>query len=178
MKKPPVNVFVDLGPVGRLYRSDVEEETNLFQYREDVTSPQAVSVTMPVRADQYDSMAGLLPIFEMNLPEGALKERLRMQFAKTIPEFDDLDLLSIVGSSQIGRLRYAQQEQLSESVPTQDLSEILTYEGSADLFAHLLERFAIYSGISGMQPKVLVREVALPEKVTHKGATHIVKSFD
>ncbi len=135
-------------------------------------------MTMPVRTDQYDSMGGLLPIFEMNLPEGALKERLRMQFAKAIPEFDDLDLLSIVGSSQIGRLRYAQQEQLSESVPTQDLSEILTYEGSADLFAHLLERFAIYSGISGMQPKVLVREVALPEKVTHKGATHIVKSFD
>src|SRR5258708_29520883 len=58
---------------------------------------------MPVRPDQYDAMAGLLPIFEMNLPEGALKERLRMQFAKTIPEFDDLDLLSIVGSSQIGR---------------------------------------------------------------------------
>ncbi len=63
-------------------------------------------------------------------------------------------------------------------MPTQDLSEILTYEGSADLFAHLLERFATYSGISGMQPKVLVREIALPDKVTQRGATHIVKSFD
>jgi serine/threonine-protein kinase HipA len=101
-----------------------------------------------------------------------------MQFAKTIPEFDDLDLLSIVGSSQIGRLRYAHQEQLRESVPTQDLSEILTYKGSADLFAHLLERFATFSGISGMQPKVLVREIALPDEVTQRGATHIVKSFD
>ena len=133
---------------------------------------------MPVRADQYDSMGGLLPIFEMNLPEGALKERLRMQFAKTVPEFDDLDLLSIVGSSQIGRLRYAQQERLSENVPAQDLSEILTYKGGADLFAHLLERFATHSGISGMQPKVLVREITPPGKVTHHGATHIVKSFD
>lgn len=178
MKKAALQVFAGSLLTGALNRSDREPDTIRFGYRQGTSSQDAVSVTMPVRTDQYDSMGGLLPIFEMNLPEGALKERLRMQFAKTIPEFDDLDLLSIVGSSQIGRLRYAQREQLSESVPAQDLSEILTYKGSADLFAHLLERFAIYSGISGMQPKVLVREVALPEKVTHKGATHIVKSFD
>ena len=67
---------------------------------------------------------------------------------------------------------------MSEEVPTQDLAEILTYKGGADLFAHLLERFAVYSGISGMQPKVLVREIKLPNKITHQGATHIVKSFD
>jgi serine/threonine-protein kinase HipA len=178
VKKPPLQVFASSVLTGSLTHGDRQPDTILFSYRQGTRSEDAVSVTMPVRADQYDSMGGLLPIFEMNLPEGALKERLRMQFAKTIPEFDDLDLLSIVGSSQIGRLRYAQREQFSESVPTQDLSEILTYKGSADLFAHLLERFATYSGISGMQPKVLVREVALPEKVTHRGATHIVKSFD
>ena len=126
---------------------------------------------MPVRTDQYDSMAGLLPIFEMNLPEGALRERLRLQFAKTIPEFDDLDLLQIIGTSQIGRLRYSLQDSIEENVPTQDLSEILTYKGGADLFADLLERFATYSGISGMQPKVLIREIPAPEKITHQGAT-------
>ena len=159
-------------------RSDVEPDTILFGYRADVRFESAVSLTMPVRADQYDSMAGLLPLFEMNLPEGALRERLRLQFAKTIPEFDDLDLLQIVGASQIGRLRYSLQESVEENVPTQDLTEILTHKGGADLFAHLLERFATYSGISGMQPKVLVREVEVPQKVTHHGATHIVKSFD
>lgn len=159
-------------------RSDVEPDTILFGYRADVRFESAVSLTMPVRADQYDSMAGLLPLFEMNLPEGALRERLRLQFAKTIPEFDDLDLLQIVGTSQIGRLRYSLQESVEENVPTQDLTEILTHKGGADLFAHLLERFATYSGISGMQPKVLVREVEVPQKVTHHGATHIVKSFD
>jgi serine/threonine-protein kinase HipA len=178
VKKPPLHVFAGSRLAGSLTHSDRELDTILFDYRQGARTEDAVSVTMPVRADQYDSMAGLLPIFEMNLPEGALKERLRLQFAKTIPEFDDLDLLSIVGSSQIGRLRYAQQEQLSENVPTQDLAEILTYKGSADLFAYLLERFATYSGISGMQPKVLVREIALPEKITQRGATHIVKSFD
>src|SRR5947209_4386382 len=101
MTKPSVNVFVDHGLIGRLDRSDIDEDTMLFQYRNGVKSLQAVSLTMPVRVDAYDSMGGLLPIFEMNLPEGALKERLRLQFAKAIPEFDDLDLLNIVGSSQI-----------------------------------------------------------------------------
>src|ERR1700761_8037891 len=101
MKKPPVHVFAASVAAGSLTRSDVESDTILFGYREGTKPENAVSLTMPVRADQYDSMAGLLPLFEMNLPEGALRERLRMQFAKTIPEFDDLDLLSIVGTSQI-----------------------------------------------------------------------------
>jgi serine/threonine-protein kinase HipA len=178
MQKSPLNVFADTERAGRLDRSEREEDTILFTYREDCPRDRAVSLTMPVRPDQYDAMAGLLPIFEMNLPEGGLKDRLRNQFAKAIPEFDDLDLLSIVGSSQIGRLRYSQQEKLREDVPAQSLDEILTYRGTADLFAHLLDRFAVYSGISGIQPKVLVRDEKAPEKLSHRGATHIVKAFD
>lgn len=178
MKKPPVNVFVAAAAAGRLVRSDIDEDTILFGYLDGTPRPSAVSLSMPIRADHYDSMGGLLPIFEMNLPEGALRERLSLQFAKAIPAFDDLDLLHIVGSSQIGRLRYSQHERIDLAVPPQDLREILTYTGSADLFAHLLQRFATYSGISGMQPKVLVREEKAPEKLTHVGATHIVKSFD
>jgi serine/threonine-protein kinase HipA len=178
MNKPPLHVFSGKTPVGTVARSDVEADTFLFGYRAGTAAADAVSLTMPVRADQYDSMAGLLPVFEMNLPEGALRERLRLQFAKAIPEFDDLDLLQIVGASQIGRLRYSLKEAMSADVPMQDLTEVLTYKGGADLFAHLLERFAVYSGVSGMQPKVLVRELKPPAKLTHQGATHIVKSFD
>src|ERR1700742_1691644 len=123
MKKPPLSVFAGSRLAGALLRSDLDPDTILFGYRDNIQAQNAVSVTMPVRADQYDSMAGLLPIFEMNLPQGSLRERLRMQFAKTIPEFDDLDLLSIVGTSQIGRLRYSRQAQVDETVPTQDLAE-------------------------------------------------------
>ncbi len=178
MKKAALDVFAGGTSVGRLDRSDREEDEILFTYRADCPAESAVSVTMPVRTDQYDAMGGLLPIFEMNLPEGALKERLSSQFAKAIPEFDDLDLLSIVGSSQIGRLRYSTREQLTEDVPTQDIDEILTYNGTEDLFSSLLERFATYSGISGVQPKVLIREPGPLEKLAHLGATHIVKAFD
>jgi serine/threonine-protein kinase HipA len=178
MKKRPLNVFADAMRAGRLTRSARLEDTLLFSYSADCPPENAVSLTMPVRTDQYDAMGGLLPIFEMNLPEGVLKERLQNQFAKAIPEFDDLDLLSVVGSSQIGRLRYGTQAQLSETVPAQDLDEILTYRGTGDLFAHLLERFAQYSGISGVQPKVLVRDEKALDKLAHRGATHIVKGFD
>lgn len=178
MKKPPLQVFAGRTPVGSIARSDIDPDTSVFGYRADSRAEDAVSLTMPVRVDQYDSMAGLLPVFEMNLPEGALRERLRLQFAKAIPEFDDLDLLQIVGSSQIGRLRYSLREAVDEDVPTQDLAEVLTYRGSADLFAHLLQSYARYSGVSGIQPKVLVRDVTVPDKITFRGATHIVKSFD
>jgi serine/threonine-protein kinase HipA len=178
VKKPSLNVFVADTPAGSLMRSDLEEDTFLFGYAAAAAASDAVSLTMPIRADHYDSMSGLLPIFEMNLPEGSLRERLRRLFAKAVPEFDDLDLLSIVGGSQIGRLRYSQAARVDVAVPEQDLEEILTYEGTADLFAHLLDRFAQHSGISGVQPKVLIREARLPKKITHTGATHIVKAFD
>lgn len=178
MKKAALNVFAGGVPVGRLDRSDREEDEVLFTYHADCSPRLAVSLTMPVRADQYDAMSGLLPIFEMNLPEGALRERLRNQFAKAIPEFDDLDLLSIVGSSQIGRLQYSTRELLIEDIPTQDIDELLTYRGTADLFASLLERFATYSGISGVQPKVLARAQEVPDKLVYRGATHIIKAFD
>jgi serine/threonine-protein kinase HipA len=61
---------------------------------------------MPVRLASWDVPFGLLPIFEMNLPEGVLRERLRLAFAKATGTFDDFDLLSIVGRSQVGRIRY------------------------------------------------------------------------
>ena len=61
---------------------------------------------MPVRLSSWSAPFGLLPIFEMNLPEGALRERLRLASAKATGTFDEFDLLSVVGRSQVGSLRY------------------------------------------------------------------------
>jgi serine/threonine-protein kinase HipA len=61
----------------------------------------------------------------------------------------------------------------------QNLEAILTFDGAEDLFQDLMERYAIHSGVSGMQPKVLLRGAGPElERVTERGATHIVKSFD
>ena len=125
VKKAALNVFAGGERVGRLDRSDLEEDEILFIYRPDCPAQSAVSLTMPVRTDPYDAMSGLLPLFEMNLPEGALRERLRNQFAKAIPGFDDLDLLGLVGSSQIGRLQYSTSETLVDRIPEQDRKSVV-----------------------------------------------------
>ena len=179
MTRNAVNVFVDRVCAGTLSRSDVELETFLFGYRPGCEDRHAVSLTMPVVNDQYDSMGFLHPIFEMNLPEGALRHKLELMFSKAVEDFDALTLLEIVGRSQIGRLRYAAEGNVLEDVPGENINGILAYRGAEDLFADLLTRFAEHSGISGMQPKILVRDESTAfDKIASKGATHIVKSFN
>jgi serine/threonine-protein kinase HipA len=170
-----LDVFAGGTRAGLLSRSDLAEAEYLFAYRAECPPASAISLSMPVIADQYDSMGALHPIFEMNLPEGALLERLRLSFAKTVPDFDDLKLLAVVGQSQIGRLRYTAEGE----VPAQNLEAILAFDGAEDLFEDLMERYAIHSGVSGVQPKVLLRGASSElERFTERGATHIVKSFD
>lgn len=150
---------------------------------EPLADPQrAVSVTMPVRVQSWDETLGLLPIFEMNLPEGALREHLTRRFAKATGTFDEFDLLGIVGRSQIGRLRYSAIDQdLTEEVPFQSIDEILRARRGGDLFNYLLEQFASHSGLSGVQPKVMIRgtgKVSDPkgrQSPSILSATHIVK---
>jgi serine/threonine-protein kinase HipA len=169
-------------PVGEISRSQLEEGTFLFSYQQDTQADQAVSLTMPVAPDQYDSMGTLHPIFEMNLPEGMLRQKLELMFSKLVEGFDDMALLQIVGATQIGRLKFGQTNQtganIDNSMPTHSVSDVLAYNGAEDLFSELLNKFAQYSGLSGMQPKVLLADAGTVDKITHKAATHIVKSFD
>jgi serine/threonine-protein kinase HipA len=178
-----IKVWTDGAEAGLLDR--FRERGSAFAYLPETIGVRAVSVTMPVRLASWDVPFGLAPIFDMNLPEGALRERLRLAFAKATGSFDDFDLLAIVGRSQVGRIRYtAETDKLDEEVPFQSVDEILASRRDGDLFRYLLEKFAVYSGISGIQPKVLVRDdksFARPKREkpraspSHRGATHIVK---
>lgn len=179
MTRSAVNVFVAGKLSGALTRSDVELDTFLFNYNQACQQDGAVSLTMPVVSDQYDSMGTIHPIFEMNLPEGQLRHRLELMFSKVVKDFDALSLLEITGKSQIGRLRFASEGAMPDEVPAENVQRLLAYKGSEDLFDDLMNRFATYSGISGMQPKVLIRNESSPAgRFTRKGATHIVKSFN
>ncbi|MGD0364854.1 MAG: type II toxin-antitoxin system HipA family toxin [Bryobacteraceae bacterium] len=159
-----------------------------FAYLPATPEARAVSVTMPVRLPSWTVPLGLAPIFEMNLPEGLLRERLRLAFAKATGSFDEFDLLSIVGRSQVGRIRYTgDAEKLHEEVPFQSVDEILERNRGGDLLPYLLEKFASFSGISGVQPKILVRDenaFAATEHAgrrlsqSYRGATHIVKLWE
>ncbi len=156
-----------------------------FSYGRDVAPENAISLTMPVRLESWNMDYGLAPIFEMNLPEGALLERLRLAFAKATGTFDDLDLLAIIGRSQVGRIRYTgEKDMLDEEVPFQSVDDILNSQRDGDLFHYLIEKFASYSGVSGVQPKLMVRDVdawdsrAIADRASIQGATHIVKFWD
>jgi serine/threonine-protein kinase HipA len=158
---------------------------------------RAVSLTMPMRLASWNHAFGLHPIFDMNLPEGYVRERLRLAFAKATGQFDDYDLLAITGRSQVGRLRFSPAGvPLDEHVPFQSIAEVLRHRRGGDLLDHLLRTFAEHSGISGVQPKVLVRDAVdafdaasargtPPEapadtrlSMSFRGATHIVKLWD
>ena len=180
-----IRVWTDSAEAGWLDRSGDRGST--FVYLPETIGMRAVSVTMPVRLASWGVRFGLAPIFEMNIPEGVLRERLRLAFAKATGTFDDFDLLGIVGRSQVGRIRYTgQKEKLEEDVPFQSVDEILERRRGGDLFRYLMERFASFSGISGVQPKVLVRDenafsahrkdARLSQ--SYRGATHIVKFWE
>jgi len=114
-----------------------------------------VSLVMPIRAESYAS--GTLPgVFVMNRPEGFLLEQMISRFAKH-GGLDDMKMLSLVGDNQIGRLRFSE-EQVSERKKIHrsiGLSELLSMKESLELFEFLVETWW-QSGISGVQPKVLV----------------------
>lgn len=181
-----IEVWTDAAKAGMLDRYNMRGST--FVYQPGVAGERAVSVTMDVRTSSYDAPFGLLPIFEMNLPEGVLRERLRLAFAKATGTFDDFNLLSIVGRSQVGRIRYTgEKEELNEDVPFQSVDEILERNRGGDLLRYLIDKFASFSGISGVQPKFLVRDenasTALNKtkhrlSQSYRGATHIVKLWE
>jgi len=146
-------------------------------YAEAIAEEQAVSLTMPVGAGRYEH-EGLHPIFDMNMPEGHLRYALINMFRKTVTAFDDFDLLRMVGPYQLGRVTVG--EPADRPMPGTSVSDLLVHDGAQDLFEDLVGTYAAYSGVSGVQPKVLVRDEGNGDvsRLTHKGATHIVKSWN
>jgi serine/threonine-protein kinase HipA len=181
-----IRVWTDTNSAGVLDRFGQRGST--FVYTPGAPPARAISVTMPIRLASWDTAFGVAPIFEMNLPEGALRERLRLAFAKATGTFDDLDLLTIVGRSQLGRVRFTGAgDELEEGVPFQSVDEILASRRGGEFYRYLIEKFAVHSGISGVQPKFLVRdegnfatdqETKRQLSPSFRGATHIIKFWD
>ncbi|HLA36163.1 MAG TPA: type II toxin-antitoxin system HipA family toxin [Rhodocyclaceae bacterium] len=179
-----LDVWTAKSIVGAVDRHPTELGDYVFAYRAALEAGQDVSLTMPLSLESYAYKNGLHPVFQMNLPEGRLREAIERKFRKSMPGYDDLRLLEIVGRSQIGRLRFSNDPSVIDRVPLQSVHELVAYNGAEDILRDLLERFAGVSGVSGTQPKVLVKDSedakpsAAPARVTAKGATHIVKGWD
>ncbi len=160
-----LHVQVNGKPAGTLFR---EQERFVFRYSENTINDSFVSLTMPVRVRDYSHIQ-LHPIFEMNLPEGYLLALIKKQFAK-LTATDDMGILKLLAGSVRGRLHY---ETIQTSKSPLQLDDLLHSKESA-LFDELVQRFALQSPLSGVQPKVLL---SIQDKATLRIEDYIVKAW-
>jgi serine/threonine-protein kinase HipA len=146
----------------------------VFAYSTNANIEAQVSLTMPVRLESWVSRE-LHPVFQMNLPEGALLEAIRRHIAKVIGD-DDLSILRVTGGNQVGRNRFSLPGALCPyiSETPESLEELIKYTDARELFHELVSKYALRSGISGVQPKVLLEAT---ERGTVNSASYIVKSW-
>lgn len=133
-----------------------------------------VSLTMPVRLESWSSR-DLHPIFQMNLPEGALLDAIRRAISKLAGE-DDLTILRVTGGNQVGRNRFSLTTDPAPGIieTRESLDELLSYPDTEELFHDLVSRYALRSGVSGVQPKVMLEA---SERGTAAVGGYIVKSW-
>lgn len=163
-----LRVWVNDRPVGRLARHG---NGSTFVYDSGVSPSDAVSLVMPVRVASYDKHYGMLPIFDTNLPEGALRERIMKALAKASQgRIDEVDVLGLTGGNQIGRIRILPDgQQPVRRDPIGKIDDILERETSKTLISEIMERYALRSGVSGAMPKVLVDDML--EEEDHRRST-------
>lgn len=186
MPRPVIEVQVNSAAVGELHRAQ-EPSPHLFRYRPQVSPDLAVSLLMPPENPEYDAgVPGILhPVFAMNLPEGELRRVLTSRFAQQLGgAFDDYALLGLVGHSQIGRLRTipADAGNVAAAAPL-NIRGLLQETNTHEIFNRLFEQYGASAGVSGVQPKILVRDeqtkAAEPlPRLTFPQSTHIIKTFD
>lgn len=164
MNQNNVNVFINKDLSGEL---SMEEGQYVFNY--GYNAKEIVSLTMPIRKASWVSK-NLHPIFDMNMPEGALREAIKNHFAK-IQTMDNIGLLKLIGPYMLGRVKF---EKIIQDEDQLTLESILKSDRE-NLFEELMQKFAIRSGVSGVQPKLLL---TAQNKTTMKFEHFIVKSWE
>ncbi len=164
MKENNLKVYTNKFLCGNL---SYEDEKYIFNYNNKAID--LVSLTMPIRASSWVTKH-LHPIFQMNMPEGALRDAIKNHFAK-IQEMDDINFLKLIGPYMLGRVKF---NTIVDAEKTLELDNILQ-SNKQNLFEELMQRFALRSGVSGVQPKLLL---SAHNKTTMKFEHYIIKSFE
>jgi serine/threonine-protein kinase HipA len=179
---PELIAWVDGRRVGRFTQQHVATGSRfIFEYSEDATSPDLVSLTMvPLPHSRRFETSTLPPAFEMILPEG--ERRQRIEAARKIVRTDDFSLLSYVGANPVNRVRFLR----PDADPNEEMPRLPTpreiqncQEGQA-LFEKLMHDVDLRQGIAGVQPKVLGQIAPgtkrSPDPRQQRGSTHILKA--
>lgn len=164
------------GESGKLVR----ESQFVFNYTTD-NRRRELALGMPLRAASYAGNQ-LPPILMMNVPEGSLRHAIKSRYGKQFAKLDEMALLSIVGHDQIGRLTLREPSSVDPRAGNRvGLREVLSARASDGLFDYLLDTY-LDSGVSGVQPKVLIPDADKPltdvdyERLTVRLSDLIVKS--
>lgn len=117
----------------------------------------------------------------MNLPEGFLLEALQNRLAKIVNLEPMLLLALSSGQAPIGRVAVRSDfvnPLASAQGKGERLSEILAWDGTESLFAELVDKYIYRTGISGVQPKLLVPQVALSHAMEPASSKATVRTSD
>ncbi|HQR56486.1 MAG TPA: type II toxin-antitoxin system HipA family toxin [Burkholderiaceae bacterium] len=141
-----------------------------FTYAAQASMP--VSLIMPLADREFVDNA-LFAVMDMNLPEGFLLRQIYERSPKNPPT--EMHLLELMGDNGIGRLGYRRPGAEATPLPKALERSQLLREGaghSGEVFAALVDSFlATGSGLSGVQPKIVV-----PERATFPIPNLIVKT--
>lgn len=160
-----LNIKVNSNFAGKLFK---ENEEFIFSYKSE-NKDDFISLIMPVRNKPFIHNR-LHPIFEMHLPEGYLLSIIKKHFSK-ITKTDDFGLLNVMSSSIKSRISYESDfVKISSNLTLEDL----LHSKNDKLFDELVNKFALNSALSGVQPKVLA---TIEDKATLKIDDYIVKSW-
>lgn len=164
-----LEVHTPNGRSGRLFRNT----QFTFNYSDQATAQNQVSITMAVRSESY-TRGALFPIFEMNLPEGYVRHYVAERLRKSVP-IDDMLFLALSGDNGIGRLSYRTENPDAEDKDPTSLESIIASGNSNELFTELVEKYLLSTtvGVSGVQAKVVVPEqrgtLLLPSLIVKSG---------
>jgi len=157
--------------VGQLAR---EGPQHVFSYLPEVPPERFVSLTMPVRLQSY-VWPELHPVFQMNLPEGYLKDALRRRFGP-VATVDDMSLLALTGRRTIGRVQVVPHgTELEHAQPALDLAGLLSSRDAQRLFLEYVEQ-GLAEGVAGVMPKALAAVPGDHDKATVLTEDYIVKT--
>lgn len=131
-----------------------DAHNGVFTYLPGTPKANFVSLLMPVRNASYTWPGGIMPSFQMNLPEGFKKQLIRQKLWPHADE-SDMGLLALTGANTIGRVRATRRGAPLETPASNfDMATLLASPDSrATLLKHL--ETGIAEGISGVMPKAL-----------------------
>lgn len=149
-----LDVYVQNRKVGVLDQTGVT--SYVFSYLPDVPKEYAVSLLMPPRTASWTSPF-LFPVFQVSLPEGALRQTLERSFAKNFDKFGDMELLAIVGENLIGQIKVVPHgTTLSHRSMQESLQNLLSADMKS-IVEHYLGKDSHGPGVSGGFLKFLAR---------------------